>query len=72
VCSGIGIGLEGLTVITYIYVFLRMRHQRKLKKVKKGNTFHGPINPPIYQEAPESPLPSPYYPDQKGYVAYRE
>jgi uncharacterized protein (DUF486 family) len=52
VCSGIGIALEGLTGISYLYVFLRMRHKRTMKNFVQAQTFNSPL---------PSPLPSPYF-----------
>jgi hypothetical protein len=56
--------VEVLTVICYIFVFVRMRHKKHLRRVMSSTDYRG--NPPAYNGAvpiyvePPSPIPSPY------------
>jgi hypothetical protein len=53
-----------LTVITYIFVVLRMRHKKRLRRVTASTDYRE--DPPVYSGAaqiyvePPSPIPSPY------------
>lgn len=47
ICAGIGMGLEVMTAITYIFVFLRFRQKKLLKRAT--------MDPSVYMEPPPAP-----------------
>ena len=46
-------GLEVLTVASYVYVVIRLRHKNQMKRISEMH-----LNPPVYI-GPPSPAPSP-------------